>query len=115
MRQALASALWHAAHRRASQKKLIYQPLMRAVPADMAIDSEAATSFTFRIVQILDANGNDLSVAAFSRIATPIAKFWINKRFVNFIYEAMEVRGGVGYVEESVMPRLFRQSSVDYI
>ena len=115
MRQAVANAAWHAAHRTAFQKKLIDQPLMRAVIADMAIESEAATALTFRIAQSFDAAEHSPMAAAFMRIATPVAKYWLNKRVVNLIYEAMEAHGGAGYVEESVMPRLYRQSPVNSI
>ena len=114
MRQAVANALWHAAHRTAFQKKLIDQPLMRSVLADMAIESEAATALTFRIARSFDEGTND-GAAAFARIATPIGKYWINKRVVNLAYEAMEVHGGSGYVEDGVMPRIYRQSPLNSI
>ena len=114
MRQALANALWHSAHRTAFQKKLVDQPLMRSLLADMAIESEAATALTFRIARSFDENANE-SEAAFARIATPIGKYWLNKRVVNLVYEAMEAHGGAGYVEESVMPRIYRQSPVNSI
>ena len=114
MRQALANALWHAAHRTAFQKKLIDQPLMRSVLADMAIESEAATALTFRIARSFDESADE-SAAAFARIATPIGKYWINKRVVNLAYEAMEVLGGAGYVEDSVMTRIYRQSPLNSI
>jgi putative acyl-CoA dehydrogenase len=115
MRQALASALWHTAHRTAFQRKLIDQPLMRAVLADMTVESEAATALVFRVAQSFDDAGNNQTAAAFSRIATPLAKYWINKRVVQFVYEAMESHGGAGYVEESMIPRLFRQSPLNSI
>jgi putative acyl-CoA dehydrogenase len=114
MRQALANALWHAGHRTAFQKKLIDQPLMRSVLADMAIESEAATALTFRIAQSFDESADE-SEAAFARIATPIGKYWINKRVVNLTYEAMEAHGGAGYVEDSVMTRIYRQSPLNSI
>ncbi len=114
MRQALANALWHAAHRTAFQKKLIDQPLMRSLLADMAIESEAATALTFRIARSFDA-GADEDAAAFARIATPIGKYWVNKRVVNLAYEAMEVHGGAGYIEEGVMARIYRQSPLNSI
>jgi len=114
MRQALANALWHAAHRTAFQKKLIDQPLMRSVLADMAIESEAATALTFRIARSFDESANE-SAAAFARIATPIGKYWINKRVVNLAYEALEVHGGAGYVEDGVMTRIYRQSPLNSI
>ena len=114
MRQALANALWHTAHRTAFQKKLIDQPLMRSVLADMAIELEAATALTFRIARSFDESANE-SEAAFARIATPIGKYWINKRVVNLTYEAMEAHGGAGYVEDSVMTRIYRQSPLNSI
>jgi putative acyl-CoA dehydrogenase len=115
MRQALANALWHAEHRSVFQKKLIDQPLMRGVLADMALESEAATALVFRIARSFDESAESEAAAAFSRIATPLGKYWINKRVVNFVYEAMEVHGGAGYIEESVMPRLYRQSPLNSI
>ncbi len=115
MRQALANAMWHTSHRRAFQKTLIDQPLMRQVLADMAVESEAATALTFRIAQCFDSAATSPAAAALMRIATPVGKYWLNKRVVNFVYEAMEAHGGAGYVEESVMPRLFRQSPLNSI
>jgi putative acyl-CoA dehydrogenase len=114
MRQALAQALWHTSHRTAFQKKLIDQPLMLRVLADLAIESEAATTLAFRIAGSFDESKSE-SAALFSRIATPIGKYWLNKRVVNFVYEAMECHGGAGYIEESVLPRLFRQSPLNSI
>jgi putative acyl-CoA dehydrogenase len=114
MRQAVANALWHAAHRTAFQRKLIDQPLMRSVLADMAIESEAATALTFRIAKSFDESADD-GAAAFARLATPIGKYWINKRVVNLAYEAMEVHGGGGYVEDGVMTRIYRQSPLNSI
>ena len=115
MRQSLALASWHAAHRSAFQKKLIDQPLMQTLLADMALESEAATGLVFRVSRSFDEAATNPETAAFSRIATPVAKYWLNKRVVNFVYEAMEVHGGAGYVEESVMPRIFRQSPLNSI
>jgi putative acyl-CoA dehydrogenase len=115
MRQALANALWHAAHRSAFQKRLIDQPLMRRVLADLAVESEAATALAFRIARSFDESAESEQAAAFSRIATPVGKYWINKRVVNVVYEAMEAHGGAGYIEESVMPRLHRQSPLNSI
>ena len=114
MRQALANALWHTAHRTAFQNRLSDQPLMRAVLADMAIESEAATALAFRIARGFDESANE-GEAAFARIATPIGKYWINKRVVNLACEAMEAHGGAGYVEESVMARIYRQSPLNSI
>ena len=115
MRQALANAMWHAAYRTAFQRKLVDQPLMRQVLADMAVEAEAATALTFRVARSFDAQAENPMEAAFMRIATPVGKYWLNKRVVNFVYEAMEVHGGAGYVEESMMPRLFRQSPLNSI
>src|SRR5260221_11811926 len=101
MRQAGATAVWQDAHRTAFQRKLIDQPLMRSVLADMAIESEAATALTFRIAKSFDESADE-AAAAFARIATPIGKYWINKRVVNLAYEAMEVHGGGGYGQDGV-------------
>src|SRR5204863_5709538 len=113
--QALANALWHTAHRTAFQKKLIDQPLMRVVLADLALESEAATALTFRIAQSFDQSAVDKRAALFSRIATSIGKYWVNKRVVHFVYECIEAHGGAGYIEEIVMPRIFRQSPLNSI
>jgi putative acyl-CoA dehydrogenase len=115
MRQALANALWHTQHRTAFQKKLIDQPIMRLVLADLALESEAAAALAFRIARSFDESKSSESAALFSRIATPIGKYWLNKRVVNFVYEAMECHGGAGYIEESVLPRIYRQSPLNSI
>ncbi len=114
MRQALAQALWHTSHRTAFQKKLIDQPLMARVLADLAVECEAATVLAFRIARSFDEAGSE-QAALFSRLATPIGKYWVNKRVVNFVYEAMECHGGAGYIEESVLPRLHRQAPLNSI
>ncbi len=115
MRHALAHAIWHTAHRSAFQKRLIDQPLMQGVLADLALESEAATALMMRIAQSFDAQGTDEREAAFARLATPVAKYWINKRVTGFVYEAMECHGGAGYVEESILPRLYRQAPLNSI
>jgi putative acyl-CoA dehydrogenase len=115
IRAALSQALWHAAHRSAFQKKLIDQPVMRGVLADLAIESEAATALMIRIAAAFDQAKNDPNEAAFARLATPIAKYWICKRQPGAVYEAMECLGGAGFVEEGPMPRLFRQSPLNAI
>jgi putative acyl-CoA dehydrogenase len=115
MRQALTNALWHTAHRSTFGNKLLDQPLMRAVLADLAVESEAATALVFRVAQSFDEANTDPMAAAFSRIVTPLAKYWLNRRVVNYVYEAMEIHGGSGYVEDSVMPRIFRQSPLNSI
>ncbi len=115
MRAALSQALWHTSQRRAFQKTLIDQPAMRAVLADLALESEAATALALRIGASLDRAVTDPSEAAFMRLATPVAKYWICKRQPGFVYEALECHGGAGYVEDGPMPRLFRQSPLNAI
>lgn len=109
IRAALAQALWHAAHRTAFQRRLVDQPAMTAVLADLAVESEAATALAFRLAQAFDA-GEPLA-----RLLTPIAKYWVCKRAPEAVYEAMEAHGGAGYVEAGPMPRLFRQSPLNAI
>ncbi|WP_084395812.1 acyl-CoA dehydrogenase family protein [Henriciella aquimarina] len=115
MRAALAQAMWHTSQRRAFQKTLIDQPAMRAVLTDLALESEAATAIALRIGASLDRAKDDPGEAAFMRLATPIAKYWVCKRQPGFVYEALECHGGAGYVEEGPMPRLFRQSPLNAI
>ena len=115
MRASLTQALWHAKHRSAFQKKLIDQPAMRSVLADLALESEAATALAFRIAHSFDRAVTCETEAAFMRLATPIAKYWICKRQPGFVYEALECLGGAGFVEESIMPRYFRASPLNAI
>jgi putative acyl-CoA dehydrogenase len=114
MRQALAQAVHHAAHRRAFGRELVDQPLMAAVLADLAIESEAATTLMLRLARAYD-NADDPAEAAFRRIATAVGKYWVCKRQPAFVAEALECLGGNGYVEESGMPRLFRESPLNGI
>jgi putative acyl-CoA dehydrogenase len=113
MRQAVAQALHHARHRTAFQKKLIDQPLMENVLADVALESEAATALTFRLARAYD--DDDEAALVYRRVVTPAAKFWICKRAPALTYEAMEVLGGAGYIEDSIMPRLYREAPVNSI
>ena len=113
MRAALAQALHHARHRTAFQKKLIDQPLMENVLADLALECEAATVLTFRLARAYDEA--DEASLAIRRALTPAAKFWICKRAPYLALEAMEVLGGNGYVEESVLPRVYREMPVNSI
>ncbi len=113
MRQALAQAVHHARHRTVFQKKLIDQPLMENVLADLALESEAATALTFRLARAYDED--DEASLVIRRVVTPAAKFWICKRTPYVTYEAMEVLGGSGYIEESIMPRLYREAPVNSI
>jgi putative acyl-CoA dehydrogenase len=114
MRQACALAAWHAQGRAAFQKKLIDQPLMRAVLADLALDVEAAVALAFRLAMAID-RGEDAREAALARIGLPLAKYLVTKRAPAVVAEAMECLGGAGYVEESALPRLFRQSPLNAI
>ena len=110
MRQALVQAVHHARHREAFGKLLIDQPLMRNVLADLAIESEAATLLMVRVARAFDHRKGDERERAFCRIATAIAKYWLCKRTPVHVGEALECLGGNGYVEESIMPRLFREA-----
>ena len=115
MRMALAQATHHARHRSAFGRKLIDQPLMRNVLADLALESEAATAFALRVAGAVDRASIDPREAAFARIATAIGKYWICKRAPAFANEAQECLGGAGYVEESLLPRLYRQAPLNSI
>jgi putative acyl-CoA dehydrogenase len=110
MRQALAQAVHHARHRHAFGKLLIEQPLMRNVLADLALESEAATLLMVRLASSFDARESSDRERAFCRIATAIAKYWLCKRSPAHVGEALECLGGNGYVEESIMPRLYREA-----
>ena len=115
MRHGLAEAGWHVAHRRAFGARLAEQPLMRAVVADLAVESEAATALALRLARAFDRNADDTRERAFARLATPVVKYWLCKRAPAHASEALECLGGNGYVEESGMPRLLRQSPLNGI
>jgi putative acyl-CoA dehydrogenase len=115
MRQAVAQALHHAAYRSAFQKKLIDQPLMRNVLADLALESEAATVLVMRLAGAFDRSAYDPRALAIARLATPIAKYWICKRTPSAVVEALECLGGNGYVEESILARLYREAPVNSV
>jgi putative acyl-CoA dehydrogenase len=104
----------HASYRSAFQKKLIDQPLMRQVLADMALDAEAATALAFRLARAFD-GGEDAANASYRRLMTPITKYWICKTAPALVCEAMECLGGNGYVEESGFPLLYREAPVNAI
>jgi putative acyl-CoA dehydrogenase len=110
MRQGLVQAAHHASHRKAFGKLLVEQPLMRNVLADLALESQAATLLSMRLACAFDAREADERERAFARIATAIAKFWLCKRVPVHVGEALECLGGNGYVEESLMPRLYREA-----
>lgn len=115
MRMALAQALHHARHRRSFGKPLIEHALMRNVIADLALESEAATVLAIRVAGAIDRAPRAPEQAAFARVATAIGKFWICKRAPAFVNEAQECLGGAGYVEESLLPRLYRQAPLNSI
>jgi putative acyl-CoA dehydrogenase len=115
MRQALVQALHHARHRHAFGKALVDQPLMRNVLADLALESEAATALAMRVARAVDATPRDPGEAAFARLATALGKYWVCKRAPGFVNEAQECLGGAGYVEESPLPRLYRQAPLNSI
>jgi putative acyl-CoA dehydrogenase len=110
MRQSVEQATHHAAHRSAFGKLLVDQPLMRNVLADLCVESEAATVTALRL-----AGAFDREEAAFARVATAVAKYWVCKRGPAHAAEALECLGGNGYVEESGMPRLYRQQPLQSI
>jgi putative acyl-CoA dehydrogenase len=123
MRAGVVNATHHAAHRSAFGKLLIDQPLMSNVLADLCVESEAATALAMRLARAYDEAGDvsdptrsdpgsdDLSDAhLFKRLATAVGKYWVCKRAPNHAFEALECLGGNGYVEESGMPRLYREA-----
>ncbi len=113
MRRALAEAVNYVSHRRAFQKTLIDQPLMRAVLADLALDYEGAAMLAMRVARAFDGESNeDRSLA---RLGVALGKFWIAKRTPQFVYECLECLGGGGYVEESPLPRYYREAPVNAI
>ena len=115
LRRAVAEAIHHCSYRSAFGKRLIEHPLMQNVLADLALESEAATALAFRLARGFDESKSDESARYFTRAATAIGKFWICKRAVTALGEALEVLGGNGYVEESVLPRLYRDIPVNSI
>src|SRR5699024_4633282 len=116
MRAAVTHALHHAEHRQSFGKRLVEQPLMRNVLADLALESEAATALMTRLAGSVDRSvrGNEVETA-FRRLGVAVGKFWVTKRQPAHAAEALECLGGNGYVEESGMPRLFRDSPLNSI
>ncbi|POX40077.1 DNA alkylation response protein [Streptomyces sp. Ru73] len=111
MRAGLRQALHHTAHRRAFGKELADQPLMRAVLADLAVESEAATTLGLRLAAAVDrTQAGDAAEGALRRLALAAGKYWVCKRGATHAAEALECLGGNGYVEESGMPRLYREA-----
>jgi putative acyl-CoA dehydrogenase len=113
MRAALVQALYHARHRAAFGKLLIDQPLMRNVLADLALESEAATTLAFRIAAA--AGSSDPGERAFGRVATAVAKYWNAKRVSRMVAESLECLGGNGYVEDAPLSRLYREAPLGSI
>ena len=114
MRRALAEASWHVTHRSAFGGRLVDKPLMQNVIADLAVESEAATALALRLAAAVDRPG-DAHETALRRLALPLAKFWVCKRTPFMVAEALECLGGNGYVEESGLPLLFRESPLNSI
>jgi putative acyl-CoA dehydrogenase len=115
MRQAVLQAAHHAAHRRAFGRRLIEQPLMQNVLADLALDAEAATAVTLRVARAFDEGERSDTARVFARLATAVCKYWLNKRAPAHVVEALECHGGAGYVEESMMGRLYREAPLNGI
>jgi putative acyl-CoA dehydrogenase len=113
MRQGVVQATWHTHHRTAFGAVLDEQPLMGNVLADLAVESEAATTAALRLARAFDADPADEHEQRIKRLVTPIIKYWACKRAPQHAAEALECLGGAGYVEESELPRLFRQSPLN--
>jgi putative acyl-CoA dehydrogenase len=110
MRQAVAQATHHTAHRKAFGKLLSEQPLMVNVLADLAVESEATTILMMRLARAFDRSEHP-----FRRIGVALGKFWTCKRAIAVVAEALECHGGNGYVEESILPRLYREAPLNSI
>jgi putative acyl-CoA dehydrogenase len=115
IRAAVGEATHHTAHRSAFGKLLIDQPLMQNVLADLCVESEAATLTAMRLARAYDESASDEEQALFKRLATAVSKYWICKSAVWVVGEALECLGGNGYVEESGMPRIFRETPLNSI
>jgi putative acyl-CoA dehydrogenase len=115
MRVGVANALHHTAHRSAFGSLLIDKPLMRNVLADLCVEAEATTALAMRLARAYDETQDagaetDSDAQLFKRLATAVGKYWTCKRAPNHAFEALECHGGAGYVEESPMPRLYREA-----
>jgi len=113
MRHGVVEAVHHARHRSAFGARLTDQPAMHAVLADLALESEAAVAAALRLARAYDEQARRVDDGGFHRIATPVVKYWLCKRAPGHAAEALECLGGNGFIEESGMPRLFRQSPVN--
>jgi putative acyl-CoA dehydrogenase len=115
MRKAVKLAHHHVSYRTAFQRTLIDQPLMQNTLADLALESEAAMGLAMTVAASFDAAATSAHQAALSRVLTPIAKYWVCKRQPSLVAEALECLGGVGFVEESGLPVLFRTSPLNSV
>ncbi|MEP9378858.1 acyl-CoA dehydrogenase family protein [Aquabacter sp. CN5-332] len=115
MRLGLTLALHHARHRKVFGKRLVDHGAMRLLLADLALEAEASTALVMRLARAFDGMARDPAEAARARLLTPSVKFSVCKAAPGFIYEAMEALGGNGYVEESPLPRLYREAPVNSI
>ena len=114
VRGAVAQALHHATHRRAFGRRLVEQPLMQNVLADLTLEAEASTALALRLARAFEAAAPE-SERSLARLATPAIKYWVCKRAATVVAEAMEVLGGNGYVEESALPRFYREAPLNSI
>jgi putative acyl-CoA dehydrogenase len=114
MRHAVVQALHHVRHRTVGGVRLVDAPLMRNVLADLVLESEAALWMSMRLAHALD-RPRDESEAALVRVATALGKYWICKRAPAHVNEAQECLGGLGYIEDHVLPRLYREAPVNSI
>lgn len=112
MRQALTQAIHHCSHRQVGGRLLADQPLMQNVLADLALESEAALALSLRMGNALD-NAHNERESTFARLVTAVGKYWVCKRAPAMINEAAECLGGAGYVEDSILPRLYREAPVN--
>lgn len=115
MRAAVMQAAHHCAHRSAFGGLLLYKPAMQMVLADLEVETQAATVLMTRVAGAFDRAGGDPTEELIKRILTPVTKYWVTKRCTPVVREAMECLGGNGYVEESPLPRLFRESPLNAI
>ncbi|TMG83805.1 MAG: DNA alkylation response protein, partial [Betaproteobacteria bacterium] len=114
IRGAAAQALHHATHRRAFGRRLAEQPLMQNVLADLTLEAEASTALALRLARAFEADAPE-SERSLGRLATPAIKYWVCKRAPTVVAEALEVLGGNGYVEESALPRVYREAPLNSI
>ena len=115
MRRSVAQAAWAVSHRSAFGSLLIDKPLMQNVIADLEIEVEAATLMITRLSGAHERSTTDPEEAAFARLATPVAKYWLTKQSTPVVREALECLGGNGYVEDSILPRLYREAPLNAI